>query len=208
MTNLQQKVAGVIALTTVSAVSLLAGGIILGSASADDGNAPTTSVSNLLSIAPANLQAGEPGSGLKAGCVISLARPVDGAAEPATLKVAPGLNAISIEGANGEMTKSLRIVTADGEVLTGDDLPDAVFSTAVEAKPLSPEEIEELKASGALSSITPEDCKVVNEDGSVTLPDGTVVTPDADGNLTLPDGTTVKIGKPGSGPFTIEFKAP
>jgi hypothetical protein len=206
MTNLQQKVAGVIALTTVSAVSLLAGGILLGSASADDGNTPTTAVSNLLSFTPANLQAGEPGPGLKAGCVISLARPVDGAAEPATLNVAPGLNAISIEG--GEKTKSLRIVTANGEVLTGDDLPDAVFSTAVQAKPLSPEQIEELKASGALSSVMPKDCKVINEDGSVTLPDGTVVTPDAEGNLTLPDGTTVKIGKPGDGLFTIEVKAP
>ncbi|MGE0059682.1 MAG: hypothetical protein AB7P33_09605 [Dehalococcoidia bacterium] len=205
MTNLKQRLAALTTLGVVSAVSLLAGGIILGNASADDGE-PTPSSGNVLGFAPAEvrLMAGATAGGPVNGCVIAFHG--EGAGEAATIAPPPPvLEAIKIEAAGGT-EKGFRIVTPDGDLLT--DRPELAIAQAIETKPLTGAQIEELKASGALSSVMPKDCMKVNQDGTVTTPEGTVITPDADGKLKLPDGTEITIGKPGSMPFSIEFKAP
>jgi hypothetical protein len=186
MSKLQQRLAGLIVLTIVSAVSILAGGVLLGGASADDGDGDGP-MSGALKLAPANatfITAGADGKG--ASCVISFAGVAEGANEDVLVKPF-GVGVGGVAGdpirveqgafveAGGDL-KTFRIV--NGELVEGElpegGLPEGgpkFFAKAVEAKPISPEEIERQKASGELSSFAPGDCTIVNAEG---MPEGFV----------------------------------
>jgi hypothetical protein len=181
MTGIKQKVAGVGVLATVSVVSLLAGGFILGAASADEGNdTPTSGATKLFEGEATNVAVSLGADGEKS-CFIAfgVGVPFDGAAGVFSTKP------LNIEEVAGGKVEVGRVVEANGDVktwkmidgeLVEGELPEgglpkdgALFTKAIEAKPIPPEEIERLKAAGELQVITPEDCTVVNPED---MPEG------------------------------------
>jgi len=173
-TGLKQKVAAFGVLATVSAVSLLAGGLILGAASADDGDDPSEPTNSLFQAAPEGVAVLSAMADGEKGCVIAFGHGPEDAGQEGGTPFFAGKPIDGVAGSRIEVGKQMspdgdvktwKIV--DGELVEG-ELPDgglpspATVANAIQAKPISPEEIELLKASGELRVVTPEDCKVVD----------------------------------------------
>lgn len=161
MARMRERFVALTTLATVSAVSLLAGGIILGSASADDGDTAVGAEGKPIFTRVAPEQG--------ATCIIAFGEGTGGLVaklNPAT--PAQGVTGMVQQGqyvdAGGDV-KTFRIV--DGELVEGTlpegGLPDkpVMITRALEAKELNPEEIERLKAGGNQNLVTPTDCKVL-----------------------------------------------
>jgi hypothetical protein len=172
MTKLQQRIAGLIVLTIVSAVSLLAGGIVLGGASADDGDSGKdgTTIGNTMQFAPAGAAfnvsvSSHVSKDGEQDCVIAFgAADVDlGAMPELNLTEAPHL---TLTPADGSQPVDIKVFSSE---LDDRDGPRLTKIQATEAKPISEEESEKLKADGLLKEVDPADCTIINPE---LMPEG------------------------------------
>ena len=148
MRNMQQRLAGGLVLTIVSAVSIMAGGVLLSGASAEDGS-PASG---------ANTATGTP-SDAKFVAATLLSNPEDG--------LIGCVFASSGDIPAPELSESGGMIGMPGTAISAGSMS---FTYAFEARPISPEEIERLKASGELKTVSPEDCVGIDIDGE--MPEG------------------------------------
>ena len=166
MTTFRQKLAGVTVLGIVSGVSLLAGGIMLGGASADGGKNDKPTL-NIMEGAPENIRMLSTVVNGEGGCFIAYGG--EGHIDPSEFKAGVPFGAMKVEGpinirnaaGAGNVTAENVNVEKKFSIAPGDAKDAPVLRHAIEAKPISAEEIERLKASGELKTFSPEDCKVV-----------------------------------------------
>ena len=209
MTKLYRRLGALAVLGVTAGVSMLAGSVLLGSASADepDTKTQTTSTAPAFSIAYAGavgFGAGE--AGQAPSCVVAYRAWTNEDGDPPVFEKFEGAPTFSVKALkDGDIESAIasgKIKVLEGgkaeNVTISIDKDGTVSGKRIEIKPGQEPKITELNANDlegfepgkpftmragelpeGFTKPHPEDCKVLNEDGTITLPDGTTVKPAA-----------------------------
>jgi hypothetical protein len=204
MTKIHRKLGALAVLGLTAGVSMLAGSVLLGTASADE-----PGLKNLTTSAPTLSVAYAGGVGFGEGavpaCTIAFRAWNSEDGEPPELDSVAGVPAFSIKalddrdieaaiaagtikmGEAGSMENVTVHVSKDGtvsgkriEIKPGEEPKITVFDADNLPEGFEPGKPFTMRAGELPEGFTPPDpanCNVVNEDGTITLPDGTTVKP-------------------------------